>query len=349
MQKLLVNTKAGLYCPQGDFYIDPSRVVERAVITHAHSDHARKGHKYYLSSNKGSSLLKSRLGDSINLETLEYGNTICINGVTLSLHPAGHILGSSQVRIEYQGYVAVVSGDYKIEKDLTCDEFEVVKCHTFVTESTFALPVFRWCSQSDLFTDINRWWNENKEEGSVSVIFGYSLGKAQRILSGLDPETGPIAVLDTIKDINKCYIEKGIKLPSVYDVRDQAFRNSRGKMIVAPPNYIGSNWLKRFGSISCAFASGWMQLRKSGMARGITKGFALSDHADWTDINKIVDATGAEEIWISHGYKETLARWLQEKGKRTFIISERQIKETDEPEGPEIQRLSEEGIDEEVC
>lgn len=333
-EKVIINTKAGLYCPQGDFYIDPSRAVDRALITHAHSDHARKGHKLYLASSQSEALLKTRLSESICLQTLNYGENLNINGVNVSFHPAGHILGSSQIRVEYKGQVFVFSGDYKLEQDSTCSQFELIPCHTFVTESTFALPVFRWCRQSELFDEINHWWRENRDEGITSVIFGYSLGKAQRILSGLDPEIGPIAVLDSIKGINNCYIKEGIRLPKLHDLKDYEFRKARGKMIVAPPNYIGSYWLRRFGSVSAAFASGWMQIRKSGNARGISKGFVLSDHADWNEINKIVDATRAECIWISHGYKKVLARWLKERGKEVHIVSEPRAME--KPESDEL-------------
>jgi len=349
MQDILLNTKAGLYCPQGDFYIDPCKAVERALITHAHSDHARKGHKYYLSSRESETLLKCRLGENIHLQTLEYGEKISLNGVVVSFHPAGHILGSSQIRVEFKGQVVVASGDYKIEKDSTCPEFEIVPCHTFITESTFALPVFRWCRQSEVFNEINTWWKENAEEGTTSVIFGYSLGKAQRILSGLNTEIGPIAALDTINDLNKCYLQEGIRLPNLYNIKDYEFRRAKGKMIVAPPHYMNSYLLRRFGNFSSAFASGWMQVKGSGNTRGITKGFVLSDHADWNDINKIVEATGAESIWISHGYKKVLARWLQEKGKSVYIISDNRRIEKDESEGLDLINPKPEVNNETVC
>lgn len=348
MEQVLINTKAGLYCPQGDFYIDPSKAVDKALITHAHSDHSRKGHKSYLASRESEALLRTRLGANISLQTLDYGESININGVNVSFHPAGHILGSSQIRIEFKGQVFVASGDYKIEKDSTCTEFEVIPCHTFITESTFALPVFRWCRQSEIFDEINTWWSQNREDGITSVVLGYSLGKAQRILSGLNPDIGPIAVLDTIDDLNKCYTSAGISLPKTYNIKDHEFRKSRGKMIVAPPHYMGSYIMRKFGNVSYAFASGWMQIRRSGNSRGFGKGFVLSDHADWNDINKIVDATGAESIWISHGYTNVLAKWLQSKGKSVRIISNHNLREKDESDDLPLP-LSRDISDEELC
>src|SRR5438067_3435189 len=205
MSDMVVVRKEGLYCVPGDFYIDPWRPVERAVITHAHGDHARWGHQHYLASNQSVGILKSRLGLDINIEGLDYGERITHNGVTISLHPAGHVLGSAQVRMECGGEVWVASGDYKVEPDATCAPFEPVRCHCFITESTFGLPIYRWDPEQEVFDDINRWWRRNADEGRTSVLYAYAFGKAQRVLSGLDASIGPIVCHGALKPLNDVY------------------------------------------------------------------------------------------------------------------------------------------------
>ena len=337
-KSLLKITRNGLYCDQGDFYIDPCRSVDKAIITHAHSDHARSGHRNYLACSESRSLLKLRIGENISLETLNYGEQINIDGVKLSFHPAGHILGSSQVRIEYNNEVVVVSGDYKLEPDKTCVAFEPLKCNTFISECTFGLPVYNWCSQQEVFDDINLWWKNNKEDGFTSILFGYTLGKSQRLLSGLDESIGPISVFDNIEQINRCYKDAGIKFPNYMNVRDLNIVQHKGSMIIAPPNLINSGTLRKFGQIRTAFASGWMQVRKQKKSRGFGYGFVLSDHADWEEINKTIDETGADSIWLDHGYTFVLSQWLKEKGKDVKIISSHQKIDLDEspPENLEV-------------
>ncbi|MGE8456702.1 MAG: ligase-associated DNA damage response exonuclease, partial [Pseudomonas alloputida] len=210
---LVIARPEGLYCPPGDFYIDPWRPVDRAVITHGHGDHARTGNGHYLTASPGAGILRSRLGQEINLQTLPYGERLLHQGVTLSLHPAGHVLGSAQVRLEYRGEVWVASGDYKVEPDGTCTPFEPVACHTFITESTFGLPIYRWPSQSEIFASINAWWRANSEQGKASVLFCYAFGKAQRILHGLDASIGPILVHGAMEPLNRVYQDAGIRLP----------------------------------------------------------------------------------------------------------------------------------------
>ena len=313
MADMVVVRKEGLYCVPGGFYIDPWRPVERAVITHAHGDHARYGHGRYLTAASGVHVLRSRLGE-INVEGLEYGATTVHNGVTISLHPAGHVLGSSQVRMEYRGEVWVASGDYKIEPDKTCAPFEPVRCHTFITESTFGLPIYRWEPEQSIFDDMNRWWRKNAEEGRCSVVFGYSFGKAQRILSGLDPAIGPIVCHGAVEPLNRVYREGGILLPPTLMVSDLDKAALKQAIVVAPPSASGSPWMKRFGDYSDAFASGWMQLRGARRRRGVDRGFVLSDHADWPGLMSAIAATGAERIIVTHGSIPVMVRWLCQQG-----------------------------------
>jgi putative mRNA 3-end processing factor len=313
MVDMVVVRKEGLYCVPGGFYIDPWRPVERAVITHAHGDHARYGHGRYLTAAAGVHVLRSRLGD-ISVDGLAYGDTVVHNGVTVSLHPAGHVLGSAQVRMEYQGEVWVASGDYKIEPDKTCAPFEPVRCHTFITESTFGLPIYRWEPEQAIFDDMNRWWRKNAAEGRCSVVFGYSFGKAQRILSGLDPSIGPIVCHGAVEPLNRVYREGGIMLPPTLMVSDLDKAALKGAIVVAPPSASGSPWMKRFGDYSDAFASGWMQLRGARRRRGVDRGFVLSDHADWPGLMSAIAATGAERIIVTHGSIPVMVKWLCQQG-----------------------------------
>ena len=313
MADMVVVRKEGLYCVPGQFYIDPWRPVERAVITHAHGDHARYGHGRYLTAAAGVHVLRSRLGE-ITVDGLEYGERIVHNGVAISLHPAGHVLGSAQVRMECGGEVWVASGDYKVEPDKTCAPFEPVRCHTFITESTFGLPIYRWEPEQAIFDDINRWWRKNAEDGRCSVIFGYSFGKAQRILSGLDPAIGPIVCHGAVEPLNRVYREGGVDLPPTLMVSDVSKADLKRAIVVAPPSASGSPWMKRFGDYSDAFASGWMQLRGARRRRGVDRGFVLSDHADWPGLMSAIGATGAGRIIVTHGSIPVLVRWLCQQG-----------------------------------
>nr|WP_315219256.1 ligase-associated DNA damage response exonuclease [uncultured Duganella sp.] len=310
---LVVVRKEGLYCVPGQFYIDPWRPVERAVITHAHGDHARGGHQHYLTAETGVNVVKSRLGP-IHIEGLAYGERVVHNGVTISLHPAGHVLGSAQVRMEYQGQVWVASGDYKVEADSTCTPFEPVRCDTFITESTFGLPIYQWQPQQEVYDDINDWWRANAEQGRASVMQCYSFGKAQRILSGLDPDIGPIICHGAVQTLNQVYRDDGVWLPPTVMVGDVDKRDIGRAMVIAPPSAAGSPWIKRFGDFSDAFASGWMQLRGARRRRGVDRGFVLSDHADWPGLMQAISATGAERVIVTHGSIPVLVRWLQQQG-----------------------------------
>ncbi|WP_048439020.1 ligase-associated DNA damage response exonuclease [Caenimonas sp. SL110] len=311
---LIVQRPEGLYCPPGDFYIDPWRPVARAVITHAHADHARVGHGQYLASAPAEGVLRARLGE-IDLQTLPYGEQIVHNGVKLSLHPAGHVLGSSQVRLEHAGRVWVASGDYKVAPDPTCAPFEAVRCDVFITESTFGLPIYRWVSDDELFTDINDWWSRNLLAGRASVIACYSFGKAQRVLSGVDASIGPIIVHGAVEPLNRAYRDAGVDLPPtklVTEVTDKA--DLKRALVVCPPGAAASTWLRRFGDASTAFASGWMQLRGARRRGGWDRGFVLSDHADWPGLMGAIGATGAQRVIVTHGSIPVMVRYLREQG-----------------------------------
>ncbi len=313
---LLAATAHGLYCAAGDFYIDPWLPVQRAVITHAHSDHARPGSRSYLAAAPGLPVLRARLGPEAAIETLPYGETATVNGVQLSLHPAGHLLGSAQVRVEHGGEVWVVSGDYKLEPDATCAPFEPLRCHTFITESTFGLPIYRWRPQAEVFSQINAWWRANQEAGRASILFAYALGKAQRLLAGVDPATGPILVHGALLRFLDAYAAGGVRLPQVVYASAEAAVQSRGAaLVLAPPSAAGApGWLRKFGPASLAFASGWMQIRGARRRRAVDRGFVLSDHADWPALLQAIAESGAQHIGVTHGYTGAMVRWLRELG-----------------------------------
>jgi putative mRNA 3-end processing factor len=319
---LVVLRPEGLYCPPGNFYIDPWRCVERAVITHAHADHARRGHSHYLAASPAQGVLRARLGE-ITLQTLDYGQAIDHFGVRVSLHPAGHVLGSAQVRLEHRGRVWVASGDYFVsgatqdarEDNATCAAFEPVRCDCFITESTFGLPIYRWAPQREIFAEINQWWSANAQSGRASLLLGYSFGKAQRILAGVDSNIGPIVVHGAVESLNRAYRAAGVVLPPtqlVSEVGDKA--SLKRALVIAPPSAQNSPWVKRFGDFSDAFASGWMQLRGARRRRSVDRGFVLSDHADWPGLLRAIDATGAQRVIVTHGYESVMVRWLAEHG-----------------------------------
>lgn len=312
---LVEPTPRGLYCPAGDFYIDPWTTADRAVITHAHGDHARPGSAHYLAAACGVAVLRTRLGEEAVIEGVPYGEERLVNGVKVSLHPAGHVLGSSQVRIEHGGEVWVVSGDYKLDPDPTCDPFEPVRCHTFITESTFGLPVYRWCKPGETFAKVNAWWRANAAAGRASVIFAYAFGKAQRILASVDASIGPLIVHGAVDVLDRGYEACGVKLPETRMVADfEARKDFAGALVVAPPSAQGSPWLRRFGDYSDAFASGWMAIRGARRRRAVDQGFVLSDHADWPSLQKAIASTGAERVYVTHGFIEPMVRWLGEQG-----------------------------------
>ena len=335
---LIVATPEGLYCPPGGFYIDPWRPVSHAVITHAHADHARRGHGHYLAAAPGAGVLRARLGD-ISLDAVEYRQVVEHNGVRISLHPAGHVLGSSQVRVEYKGEVWVASGDYKIGTDPTCLPFEPVRCHTFITESTFGLPIYRWQSDAELFAGINEWWRANAEAGRASVLFCYAFGKAQRVLAGVDASIGTIVVHGAIEPLNAAYREAGVALPpcvKVTDITDASLL--RRALVLAPPSAQSTPWIKRFGEYSDGFASGWMQVRGSQRRRGVDRGFVMSDHADWPGLQWAITQSGAERVFVTHGSVAPMVRWLNEQGLQAQSFNTEYGDEDDDatPESPGV-------------
>jgi len=312
---LLSLNENGLFCAAGKFYIDPWRPVEKAVITHAHADHAAAGSRHYLAAAPGLPLFQTRLGTDISVNALAYGDTRDINGVRLSLHPSGHVLGAAQIRLEYQGEVWVVTGDFKRAPDPTTPGFEPLSCHTLIMESTFGLPIYRWQPPAEIMDQINRWWAANAHGGVTSILQAYALGKSQRVLTGLHPDIGPVFVHGAVERINAAYAAAGIELPPVenpVNARDKtAFETA---LVIAPPSAMVPGWLKRFRRYSAAAVSGWMQLRGMRRRRALDRGFVLSDHADWPGLVETVHQTGCEHVRVTHGYSEVFARYLREQG-----------------------------------
>ncbi len=315
MTRLLEFTSRGVYCARADCYIDPKRVVDHAIITHAHSDHARRGSKHYLAHRLTVPVLHHRLGKKISTQPVEYGEEIIINGVRFSLHPAGHVIGSAQVRVEFAGEVWVVTGDYKLEHDMLAGSFEPVRCDVFCTESTFGLPVYRWPESAGVIGDMNEWWRKNKQNGITSVLFGYSLGKAQRLLYSVDQTTGPVYVHPAIEQINEVFRQQGIPIPKVHTLSGStAVNNMESALVIIPPNAMKNGWLDHVPRYSTAYASGWMATQNISWVRNADTGFVISDHADWDGLNEAVRLSGAETVYVTHGFTEQFSRWLREQG-----------------------------------
>ena len=317
---ILETRKEGLYCPAGNFYVDPRGEVENALITHAHSDHARSGHKAYLCADSCKPLLRIRIGEKSKIESLPFGKSQTLGNARVSFHPAGHILGSAQVRIEVKGRVWVVSGDYKPQADRTSEPFELVPCDGFVSECTFGLPVYRWKPEEDIHNQINQWWKKNKITGHGSLIFAYSLGKAQRVLAGLDSSIGPIYAHSAVHSFLEHYHNAGIVLPEVKKVDKE--KDFSGAMIIAPPAVEDSSWTKKFKKTKRGFASGWMAIRGPRRRKNIDRGFILSDHADWPGLIDVITGTGAEMVKLTHGNGDALSRFLGEKGINASVLNE---------------------------
>jgi putative mRNA 3-end processing factor len=318
---LLEFNDCGIYCRKAEVYLDPWKPVKRALISHGHSDHASWGHEHYLCTIPASPVIQYRLQLTQQLQAVEYGEAVHINGVKFSFHPAGHIPGSAQIRVEYNGEVWVFSGDYKLQHDYLSEPFEPLKCHAFISESTFGLPIYRWKPQQEVFDEMNQWWKKNQEDGKVSVIAGYSLGKAQRILANVDPLLGKIFVHGAVDNVTNILRSQNISLPPTIRVtHDMKRKDFEGALVVCPPSAIGSPWLRRFDPFSVGIASGWMCLRGARRRRGADRGFVLSDHADWNDLNFVIRETGAEKVYITHGYSESLSRWLNENGIESHVV-----------------------------
>jgi putative mRNA 3-end processing factor len=319
MTDFLEVTASGLYCAAGDFYVDPWQPVPRALITHAHADHARAGSEAYLAAAEGLPVLRARLSADATIETLRYGEQRRIGNVDVSFHPAGHVLGSAQIRIVGNGATTVVSGDYKLAPDPTCAAFEPVRCDVFVTESTFGLPIFRWDDSHVTMRAIAAWWQANRETGEASVLFAYALGKAQRVMAGLTDVgatlPGPVYCHGAIERINDAYRAAGVVLPPTLPVAATASGHAFvDALILAPPSAQGTPWMRRFEPCRTAFASGWMAIRGTRRRRNLDRGFVLSDHADWPGVNAAIAASGAGDIRVTHGYAAELVRCLTERG-----------------------------------
>jgi putative mRNA 3-end processing factor len=318
---LIEFTTRGLYCKQGDFYIDPWKPVNKAVITHAHSDHARYGSRSYLSHKDSLPLLELRLGKDNHFETLDWNEPVYLNGVRLSLHPAGHIIGSAQVRVEYHDEVWVVSGDYKVEDDGISKAFEPVACDHFVTESTFGLPIYKWKPQPVIFSEMKDWISRNHNDGKSSVFIAYSLGKAQRILQPLSEMGLPIFAHGAVYNVHQTLINAGWKLPVVERVSPETPKEKlKGSIIIAPSGAESSPWIKRFQPYAVGICSGWMQVRGNSRRRNADAGFALSDHADWPGLLSAIKATGAKDVYITHGFQSAFSRYLSETGIRSTEV-----------------------------
>lgn len=321
MAEVLTFTDRGIYCPAGDFYIDPWQPVDRALITHGHSDHARPGMGRYLATGGSGPVMRHRLGD-ITLETIRYGEARRIGDATVSFHPAGHVPGSAQIRVAVAGEVWVASGDYKTVADGLSEPFEPVPCHAFITECTFGLPIFKWTPQDVLTRQINDWWAANAAAGRTSILGAYALGKAQRLLTTVNPDIGPILTHGAIENTNRVMRDQGIALPdTIYADADVSAKTHPGALVLATPSTLGTPWARRFGPASTAFASGWMALRGVRRRRAADRGFIVSDHADWDGLNSAIKATGATKIFATHGYTSVFQRWLTDQGYDAHVVS----------------------------
>jgi putative mRNA 3-end processing factor len=317
---VLTFTERGIYCPAGDFFVDPWRPVDRALVTHGHADHARRGHARYLATEGSAPVMRHRLGD-IRLETIRHGEERRIGGATVSFHPAGHVPGSAQIRVEVGGEAWVVSGDYKVEDDGLSEPFEPVRCHAFISECTFGLPIFAWAPQADVVAQIESWWRANAAAGRASVIGAYALGKAQRIIASVDASIGPILTHGAVEATNAVLRGQGVALPETVPVTAEVRgKDYLGALVIAPPSALGTPWMRRFGAASTGFASGWMRLRGVRRRRAADRGFVMSDHADWAGLNAAIAATGAERVFVTHGYTLAFRAWLETQGYDAAVV-----------------------------
>lgn len=316
----LTFTDRGIYCAAGDFYIDPWKPVDRALITHGHADHARYGHGTYLCTDIAAPVMRHRLGDII-VQTTGYGEVTRIGDATVSFHPAGHVPGSAQIRVDAGDGIWVASGDYKTEDDGLSTPFEPVQCDHFITESTFGLPVFHWQPQIEIAAQINAWWAACRTAGQTAFLGAYALGKAQRLLTMLDPDIGPVLTHTAIENTNSILRAQGIALPDT--IRADAALDPKahpGALILAPPSALGSAWARKFGPQQTAFASGWMAMRGVRRRRAGDRGFVISDHADWNSLLTAIKATKAENIYVTHGYTDIFSRYLNDNGWNAQVV-----------------------------
>lgn len=312
---LLQFTRKGIYCPPADVFLDPSAKVDFALISHAHSDHARGGSLAYLAHTDSEAVLRLRLGKNLPIETIDYGKTVDINGVRFSFHPAGHVIGSAQIRVEYKGEVWVYTGDYKLEDDGLTVPFEPVKCHTLITESTFGMPVYQWQAQAKVMQEMNDWWRKNAAAGICTVVHGYSLGKSQRMLSLIDHSIGPVYCHEAIESTNAVFRAHGIALPNALLLHEHVSKEAlRSALVITPFISPESPMMQLLEPYSLGIASGWMGLGGAKRMGAADRGFVLSDHADFPSLNTAVKESGAERIIVTHGFTDVYSRWLCGQG-----------------------------------
>tara|TARA_B100001939_G_scaffold104619_1_gene90447 strand:+ start:2008 stop:3000 length:993 start_codon:yes stop_codon:yes gene_type:complete len=310
----------GIYCSHGDFYIDPWRPVDKALITHGHADHARFGSKKYLCTDIAAPVIRHRLGN-VAIETIPYEKELSLNGVNVSFYPAGHVPGSAQILIEIKGERWVVSGDYKVVDDGLSTPFKPIKCHSFISECTFGLPAFNWLPQEQVFKEINSWWHQCISDGLTPILAAYGLGKAQRLIAGLDTNIGPILTHGAIEKTNQIMRDQKIAIPETFLVTSKLdLVNFKNAIVLAPPSALSTSWVKKFGKISTGYASGWMAIRGIKRRRAADKGFVISDHADWNGLNLAIKETEAEKIFVTHGYTDSFSKWLQFKGLNASAV-----------------------------
>jgi len=335
-QELLMPAPAGLCCKPGGFHIDPIRPVERAVITHGHSDHARSGHGAVLATQQTLDIMRLRYGENFagRTQAIGYGEEVRLGDVTVRFHPAGHVLGSAQIAVSCQGIRVVASGDYKDAPDPTCTAFEVVPCDVFITEATFGLPVFR---HGDAGNEIR------KLLASVALfperahlVGAYSLGKAQRVIaliraSGYD---APIYLHGAMEKITDYYASRGVALGDLRPVKGVRKADLGGTITLAPPSATSDLWTRRFSDPLTAFASGWMRVRARARQRGVELPLVISDHADWDGLTATIAATGAGEVWVTHGQEDALVHWCQTKGLAARPLALVGYGEEDEGDAP---------------
>ena len=331
---ILVMTPAGLYCPAGDFYVDPRPAVSKAVITHAHSDHARAGHRAVLAHPLTLAVIRKRIDPMARGQALEYGTPVELNGARVSLHPSGHVPGSAQVRIEYKGFVAVVTGDFKIEHDGLTDAYEQQRCHWFITECTFGIPVFRWETQAEIFKQVIWQYRENVSRDTTTILTAYALGKAQRLAHMLAPHVESIVVHRTVAPINAALSKAGLPLPPTKTLNATTLADhSPSRLIIAPGSALRESWVRRIGSTAVYTVSGWVALQTR---RRTSSGFALSDHADYPGLLQAVRDTGAERISVDHGYVNEFCAALRKERLTAEVLREEKIREMSRSEGDQL-------------
>ena len=326
---MLTLTRNGIYCKKGNFYIDPIRPIKNAIITHGHADHARWGMEKYYATPATCAIMKIRLGKDITCHELNFHDEIKLGKVKIKLIPAGHILGSAQVVIEDESKKAIITGDFKTDPDATVESFETEPCDLLVMETTFALPIYNWIESKEIFSSIHEFWQTNQKKGYHTVLYAYSLGKAQRILNSLNQEQGPIAIHSAIEKMNQIYVNKK-RLERNFPVFTNAELDNWNKpgLSIAPPATIDSKWIKKCKKYKEAYISGWMTSKGQARRRNM-RGFPLSDHADWKGLNYAVKKFNPSEVWTMHGSTDIFAKHLNDQGIKATSLSKLQLERSE--------------------